>query len=85
MVQLLLHAVVPFYKAVLVSIPQVKIGTSLRSLIVSHLPIVVEESALSIEGKTSYFDGLFVNWKVSFIKLPSGAQTLGAERVLLWS
>lgn len=76
MVQFLFPTVVILYIAVLVSIPQVKIRISVRFYIVSHLPAVVEESTLRVEGKTSHFDRLFVHRKVSFIQLPSGAQTL---------
>lgn len=73
MVQPLLHTVVSFNKAIPVSVPQVEIWIPVRLHVVPHLPAVVEESTLRVEGKTSHFHRLFVNRKVSFIKLPSRA------------
>lgn len=84
MVQLLFLSYIFLYVAVLVSILQVKIRIFARFHIVSHLPAVIDESTVRVEGKTSYFDRLFVHWKVSFIQLPSGAQILRAVWVLIW-
>lgn len=83
MIQLLLHVSVSLYIAVLVSIPQVKIRISFRFHVVSHLPAVIEESTLRVQGKTSYFDWLFVHGKVSFIQLLPGAQIWRWPRLMM--
>lgn len=76
-IKLLFHAIISFYEAAGVSIPQIEIWTFSGLNIISQLPLIIEEVPARVQREEAHLHRLLVQGEVSLIQLSASAQSPG--------